>query len=108
MADPTRTTTISAVEARKQFGQVLNRAHYGGESFIIRRAGKMMVRITPVRDDTELPAEGMSPAELDALYAATRQVKGICKTPVSDASETIDELLYGENGAWRGSDRTLD
>ena len=108
MAGSTRTTTISAVEARKQFGQVLNRAYYGGESFIIRRAGKVMVRITPVSDEAEPQAEGMSPSELDALYAATRRVKGICKTPVSDASETIDELLYGENGAWRGSDRFLD
>jgi len=107
MADPTRTTTISAVEARKQFGQVLNRAHYGGESFLIRRAGKVMVRITPVTEEEDPAAEGISPAELDALYAATRQVKGICKTPVNDASETIDEVLYGENGAWRGSDQSL-
>ena len=108
MADSTRTTTLSAIEARKQFGQMLNRAYYGGESFLIRRAGKVMVRITPVRNEEEPPAEGLSPAELEALSAATRRVKGICKTPVSDASETIDELLYGENGAWRGSDRYLD
>lgn len=108
MANPTRTTTLSAVKARKQFGQMLNRAYYGGESFLIRRAGRVMVRITPVMDEEVPPSEGLSPAQLDALYAATRQVKGICKTPVSNASETIDELLYGENGAWRGSDRTLD
>lgn len=104
-----RTTTISAVEARKQFGQMLNRAYYGGESFLIRRAGKVMVLIAPItNEDNDKPiTPKMSKAELDALYAAMRSVKGICKSNVKDASTTIDEVLYGENGAWRGSDKYL-
>jgi hypothetical protein len=37
-----RTITLNAVEARKQFGDILNRAYYAGETFIIERAGQPM------------------------------------------------------------------
>jgi hypothetical protein len=42
---------------------------------------------------------------LDQLYQAWDDVKGIGKDPITDTSTTIDEILYGENGAWRGSER---
>ncbi len=38
---------------------------------------------------------------LNELYAAMRDMRGICKDNVSDASITIDEVLYGESGVWR-------
>ena len=41
--------------------------------------------------------------KLDELYAAMEEAKGFCKDNVTDTSKTIDEILYGENGAWRGS-----
>lgn len=39
------------------------------------------------------------------VYEATEKMIGIVKENVTDASTTIDELLYGENGVWRGSNR---
>lgn len=36
-------------------------------------------------------------------YAAFKNIKGIGGKDHKDASTTIDELLYSENGAWRGS-----
>ena len=43
--------------------------------------------------------------DLDRLYKAFEKMKGIAKEGVTDASTTIDEVLYGEEGAWRGSER---
>ncbi|MCI0563774.1 MAG: hypothetical protein MN733_35315 [Nitrososphaera sp.] len=40
---------------------------------------------------------------LDNIYRAMEEVEGICKDKITDASTTIDEVLYGEQGAWRGS-----
>jgi prevent-host-death family protein len=39
---------ISAMEARKRFGEIMNRVALGGESFTIARAGKPLVRIVPI------------------------------------------------------------
>lgn len=36
-------------------------------------------------------------------YAAFEKLKGIAGNDKKDTSMTIDELLYGEKGAWRGS-----
>ena len=41
-------------------------------------------------------------SQLDTLYSAMEEVKGVCRDKVSDASTSIDEILYGEKGAWRG------
>ena len=38
---------------------------------------------------------------LAKTYAALDKVKGISAADVSDASMTINETLYGENGAWK-------
>jgi hypothetical protein len=43
--------------------------------------------------------------DLNQLYKAFEEMKGIAKEDITDASATIDEVLYGEKGAWRGSDR---
>ena len=39
---------ISAMEARKRFGEIMNRVALRGESYIIARSGKALVRVTPV------------------------------------------------------------
>jgi predicted DNA-binding protein len=41
--------------------------------------------------------------QLKEMDAALQEVKGFIKDPVTDASLTVDEILYGENGAWRGT-----
>jgi antitoxin (DNA-binding transcriptional repressor) of toxin-antitoxin stability system len=76
---------ISALQARKQLGELLNRAYYGGERFIITRDQLPMVKIEPVYSTLEAEAareqffamademranaaqSGLSDAELSAL-----------------------------------------
>lgn len=41
---------------------------------------------------------------LTKTYAALERVKGISDANIQDASMTINETLYGENGAWKGAD----
>jgi hypothetical protein len=38
---------LSAVEARKQFGEVLDGVHYRGDEVVIERAGKVMAVVIP-------------------------------------------------------------
>jgi len=41
---------------------------------------------------------------LTRTYASLQRVKGISTANVQDVSLTINETLYGENGAWKGVD----
>jgi hypothetical protein len=38
------------------------------------------------------------------MYEVLNQLEGIGPKGVTDASTTIDEVLYGEKGVWRGSE----
>ena len=42
------TKVISAMEARRRFGEIMNRVALRGERYIIERAGKPLVNVTPV------------------------------------------------------------
>lgn len=39
---------------------------------------------------------------LNRMYQGLFELSGMCDAPITDASSSIDELLYGENGIWRG------
>ena len=39
---------VSAMEARKKFGELLNRIHLRGEEIVIERAGKKIAKMIPV------------------------------------------------------------
>lgn len=41
-------------------------------------------------------------SDIERLYEGLGQLKGIGSRDVTDASITINETLYGEQGAWRG------
>ena len=41
-------------------------------------------------------------ARLPHMYSELSKLKGACKKGITDTSATIDEVLYGENGAWKG------
>ncbi len=43
--------TISAMEARRNFGDIMNRIAIGGEEYVIQRAGKPMVKMVSVCKD---------------------------------------------------------
>ena len=40
--------TVSAMEARKKFGELLNRIHLRGEEIVIERAGKRIAKMIPL------------------------------------------------------------
>ena len=41
-------TTVTAMEARKRFGEILNSAFYHGISTVIQRKGKAIARVVPI------------------------------------------------------------
>lgn len=45
---------VTTAEARKNMAELLNRAAYGGERFVVTRHGKELVAIVPVADATLL------------------------------------------------------
>jgi prevent-host-death family protein len=74
-------TRITATEASRSFSELLNRARYGGESFVVVRGGEEMARITPVVPKTVLtlgelfellnrfPADPGFADDLEAIHA---------------------------------------
>ncbi len=46
---------ISAMEARRKFGEVLNRVFLRHEEIIIERAGKQIAKLSPVNAQKERP-----------------------------------------------------
>lgn len=44
------TKIISAMEARKRFGEIMNRVALRGERYIVKRAGKSLVSIVPAEE----------------------------------------------------------
>ena len=42
------TKVISAMEARRRFGEIMNRVALRGDRYIIERAGKPLVSVTPI------------------------------------------------------------
>lgn len=55
----------------------------------------------------ELLAQSLARREngqLQALYKALKELEGAGERGISEASMTIDTLLYGQKGAWRGNE----
>ncbi|MEK7543704.1 MAG: type II toxin-antitoxin system prevent-host-death family antitoxin [Patescibacteria group bacterium] len=51
--------TVSAMDARKRFGEILNSAFYRGISTVIERKGKPIAKIVPVLDDRVTPGKSL-------------------------------------------------
>ncbi len=51
--------TVSAMEARKRFGEILNSALYRGVSTVIERKGKAVAKVVPMLDDRVAPRKDM-------------------------------------------------
>jgi len=74
------------------FQQLEHLAHKRGKSFsvFIREALTHYVRVDSKRG-------------LQATYDALWQMEGTVQSDNTNASTTVDDILYGEKGAWRGS-----
>ena len=64
---------VSAADARKQLAELLNRAAYGKESFVVTRHGKEMGAIVPV-EDLALLERLKRFASREELAAALREI----------------------------------
>jgi len=58
-----------------------------------------MAVIGPVNSDTDSN-------HVSKVHKGLRELDGVGDKSVTNASETIDEVLYGENGVWKGSDQS--
>ncbi len=76
--------TISAMEARKNFGQLLEETHYQGKVFVIERATKPMAVLVPLEQyhQWQLRREQFF-ALIDQAQERTRQV------PAAELEEII-------------------
>lgn len=52
-------TTVTAMEARKRFGEILNSAFYRGISTVIERKGKPVAKVVPILDDRVVPGKNL-------------------------------------------------
>jgi hypothetical protein len=50
--------------------------------------------------DTALAAQ--EKIRVQRMYGELRKLDGASKLKIKDASTTINDVLYGEQGAWRG------
>lgn len=82
------TTEISALEARRQLGELMNRAYYGGESFIVKRDNLPMIKIEPVYSDKE------KEQARNAFFAVVDQVRQeLASQNAEEVEQAFDEAL---------------
>lgn len=80
--------TVSAMEARRKFGHLLEETYYRGDVFVIQRAARPMAALVPVAQyhQWQMERERFF-ALIDQVQERTRQV------PVSELEETIAEAV---------------
>jgi prevent-host-death family protein len=85
--------TITALEVRAKFGQVLDEAA-AGERFIVERAGQPVAAIVPLRD-----LERLDPArERDRRHAALHEIElrhGAATRRGHDGARVVADLVAG-------------
>jgi len=57
-----------------------------------------------IRDAVTDALAKQAEAQLEQVYHALDQVRGIADAADATVSSTINETLYGEQGVWRGTD----
>jgi prevent-host-death family protein len=79
---------ISAMTARRNLGQILEKAFYKGDSFIIERAGKPMAAVIPIEQYRHWQRErDQIFAMIDEVQQRTRQV------PVEELEADIEAAV---------------
>lgn len=70
-------------------------------SIIARRKGTSLTKI--VRQLLDAALAKAERTEMQHTYKVLRELDGVSQKQITNASEKINETLYGEQGAWRGS-----
>jgi PHD/YefM family antitoxin component YafN of YafNO toxin-antitoxin module len=110
-----QTVQISAMDVRSGIGKYFDRVTYGNERVKINRNGKPALAIVSEEDLQRLEAldqQGVLPKDterIDRMYQGLSALFGMIKAPITDASTTIDDVLYGRDKAQaqRGSDASI-
>ena len=84
--------TISAVKARQQFGELLDKADYRGESFVIKRAGKLKAAIVPIREYQQMK-QSKAKAKKRFFAMTDTVLKRTSKYPPKQVQAAIDEAV---------------
>jgi prevent-host-death family protein len=87
-----QTITISAMELRKQPGEILNQVFYRNKSIVVERAGEPMAVLMPVRDyEQYVQRKRQAKAR---FYELAQQISKGFSTLSSDELDTmIDEAV---------------
>jgi predicted DNA-binding protein len=70
-------------------------------SLLAKQDGKKLSEL--VRDLLDRSIAEQEQRQTARMYQVLKEMDGIVKSNITDASSTIDEVLYGEQGAWRGT-----
>ncbi len=82
-------TTVSIPEPLQQRLQIASKRRQVSAS----RLAQQIIDEALIREESE---------QLERMYRAWDHVKGIGKKGITDLSQNVDDILYGEQGAWRG------
>jgi len=91
---------VSAMEARRNLGRLLEETYYRGDVFIIQRAAKSMAVMVPLEQyrQWQLRREKFF-ALIDQVQERTRQV------PVTELEEVIAEAVESAKGTYTTASR---
>ena len=81
---------------------VIRSALYKRLKLFSQEQGKPMSEIVEIGVRQVIDADDEN--RLNYLYKGLFALAGTGKKGITDASSTINEMLYGEDGAWKGSD----
>ena len=80
---------VTTAEARKHMAELVNRAAYGGERFVVTRHGKELVAIVPLQEATLLDrVRGL--LEARDYEAALREVRDVGTVAWGDVRRELD------------------
>jgi len=87
--------TINAMDARRNFGQMLEETYYRGDVFVIRRAAKPMAALVPLEqyNQWKLRREQFF-ALIDQVQERTRQI------PPDELEKSISEATEAAKMIW--------
>lgn len=80
---------VTTAEARKQLAELVNRAAYGGERFVVTRHGKELVAIVPLQEASLLNrVRGL--LEVRDYDAALREIRESGTVPWDEVRRDLD------------------
>jgi prevent-host-death family protein len=105
-----RLIPISIEKFRANLADFVIRVAYGQERIVVQRYHHDAVVVVSAEEYDQLtrprePEQSAKPAGVSfkQVYAGLARMEGIGDAQVKDGSTTVDKVLYGEQGAWRGS-----